>query len=1263
MHSYPSLGPYPKLNPCPPAPVDHAPPQAAAPAPANAPQMPDGAGGAYEPPPPPPGVFAFASSRGVHVSADVQQRAAALLAADADADAEAALDAAGAEAEGATVAPPPSMFAFASGRGVILSAAAQQRAAALLAADTEADNERASDARGADAAEAAIAPPPGVFAFASGRCMQVSAAAQQRATALLAADSIADAEAAADAAGADTEGVIMPPPPGVFAFASGRGVQVSAAAQYRAAALLAADTDADAEAGTDDEGMAMAPMPGVFAFASGRNVRVSAAAQQRAAALLAADADAEAAPDAPSAGAAGTNAVQLGKFAFASGRSVQVSAAAQHRAADLLAADAELTGGGGSGGEPAAGALDFGIEMPSLGDDSAALALLRAGEERHAAAAALGSGLLPAPAAAPAGPGAPAGASPQDADELPPHPAPCSQTEPGAAPTSQPAPAPAPSSQSEGATGLSPATLAAPEASPAAALLRCSADNDAGRTLAASTAAEAGATAGAELGLNAWVAAGDAERAASNGQGHRGPCPAGPSPREEALQLPEPLGQAAIAASDGPVDGCRHAAPRLPEPSRQAAPAAGKRVADSGDAEDDKAAMPMLSPTVPTVVESTDAHAEAEAPADPYSANPVEGGAAPSSPLLLVPLVDKLLQAGAGPSGPMNPDPGRGGAAPPCSSLPPTVPLMDNSEHGATPGLVIPYPGEVGVAVATLPPTMPLAPPAESVSPDAGEGAEAAQPLPGAAESNALATVPPTLPLAASPDLGVAKGTAHVSPGSPATVSVASPGAAAKLFGGTRQRRATPEEKASAAAAPMSPAEPARASAASPRAPGTERIASPDLDASAWAAPVSPGAPAAASRASPGTSGSLSSQETQRRPSPDVHASPPTWTAPAEAGPAAALPHASPGANGSPSGALTKRMPVPDPGASAWARAVSPGAAAAAPGALPGAAGSLSGGKQQRAEGVAASSPGSCHGKRARLTPCAGPEALSSSPGRPCSARRKGAGTRSPGVNPDRDPVGDAPAHEACEPTGGAREAAAPAPAGLGVGGGSTSDHNPVNNPMAQPPAAANCVGWAMANGRHRHVDAAKVLAAARAHFGACPAGGGASLGGIAEAAVAVTDPVRDPRSASTAARVHKRAPLAERGVPGEPLSPEPKRRNPGEHVGSAVGVSGHHADTGGLSKGASCKYAAGGVGVPAPAGRGSGSGDVGRTGSAGEAGTPDTGALSGSGPNEGTARGRRSRRATGGLTRSAGGSTFKAPRRFISPMRNRGLAKARTLP
>ena len=1200
----------------------------------------------------------------MHVSADVQQRAAALLAADADADAEAALDATGVEAEGVTVAPPPGMFAFASGRGVILSAAAQQRAAALLAADAEADNERATG--GADAAEAAIAPPPGVFAFASGRCMQVSAAAQQRATALLAADSIADEEAAADAAGADTEGVIMAPPPGVFAFASGRGVQVSAAAQCRAAALLAADTDADAEAGADDEGMTVAPMPGVFAFASGRNVRVSAAAQQRAAALLAAEADADAAPDAPSADAAGTNAVQQGMFAFARGCSVHIFAAAQHRAAVLLAADAELAGGGGGGGEPAAGALDFGIEMPSLGDDSAALALLCAGEELHAAAAALGSGLLLGSAAAPAGPGAPAVASPQDADELPPHPAPCSQTEPGAAPTSQPAPAPAPSSQPEGAAGLSPATLAAPEASPAAALLWRSADNDAGRTLAEAMAAEAGLTAGAELESNAWVAAGDAERAASDGQGHRGPCPAGPSP-QEALQLPEPPGQAAMAASDGPVDGCRHAAPRLPEPSRQAAPAAGKRVADSADAGDDEAAMPMLSPTVPTADEATDAHAEAEAPAEPYSPNPVEGGAAPSSSLLPVPLVDKMLQAGAGPSGPVNPDPGRGGAAPPCMSLPPTVPLMDNSEHGATPGQVIPYPGEVGAAVATLPPTMPLALPAEPVSPDAEEGAEAAQPLMGAAESNALASVPPTLPLAASPDLGVAKGTAHVSPGLPATASVASPGAAAKLFRGTRQRGASPEEKASAAAAPMSPAKPARAPAASPCAPGTERIASPDRGASAWAAPVSPGAPAAAPLASPGTAGSLSSQETQRRPSPDVHASPPTWSAPVEPGPAAALPHASPGANGSPSSALPQRVPMPDPDASAWAGAVSPRAAAASSGALPGAAGSLSGGKQQRAEGGAASSPGSCRGKRARVTPCAAPEALSSSPVRPCSARKGGAGVaafrRSPGVNPDRDPVGGAPAHEACEPTGGDREAAAPAPAGLGVGGGSTSDHAPVDNPVAQPPAAATCVGWAMASGRHRHVDAAKVIAAARAHFGACPAGGGAGLGGSAEAAVAVTDPVRDPRSASTAARMHKRAPLAERGVPGEPLSPEPKRRAPGEHGGSAVGVSGPPADTGGLSKGAPCKVAAGGAGVPAPAGRGSGSGDGGRTGSAGEAGTPDAGALSGSGPNEGSARGRRSRRATGGLTRSAGGSTFKAPRRFISPMRNRGLAKVRTLP
>ena len=247
------------------------------------------------PPPPPPGMFAFASGRSMQVSAAAQQRAAVLLTADAASDAELAGACAHdvrAQSPHAALAaghvlpppPPPGMFALASGRSMQISAAAQEHAAALLADVCEPEGPAATAAgspgRSAGEAGPPAPPPAGVFALASGRSMQVSAAAQERAATLLAdAGDAGDPDAAGkgSASGSGAEAGLIPPPPGMFAFASGRSMQVSTAAQERAATLLAdvgepegpAAADKAAASGSGGEAGIMPPQPEGM-FAFGR---------------------------------------------------------------------------------------------------------------------------------------------------------------------------------------------------------------------------------------------------------------------------------------------------------------------------------------------------------------------------------------------------------------------------------------------------------------------------------------------------------------------------------------------------------------------------------------------------------------------------------------------------------------------------------------------------------------------------------------------------------------------------------------------------------------------------------------------------------------------------------------------------------------------------------------------------------------------------------------------------------------------------------
>ncbi len=209
---------------------------------------------------------------------------------------------------------------------------------------------------------------------------------------------------------------------------------------------------------------------------------------------------------------------------------------------------------------------------------------------------------------------------------------------------------------------------------------------------------------------------------------------------------------------------------------------------------------------------------------------------------------------------------------------------------------------------------------------------------------------------------------------------------------------------------------------------------------------------------------------------------------------------------------------------------------------------------------------------------------------------------------------------------------------------------------------------WAMASGRRVHVDAAAVAAAA-ARLGQGPGAGAPP----ADAELGKRAPLAEPGAI--------RVPLAELGAPVSPCGGLP---NPGATLRSAAARAGAPGEMqGGRERGrADSQHAACAAlhpitasrpapspaaaqppeGADSPVTLGGACGRVaGGGGGADASGTPA--AAPGPGSEPGTAGGRAGRRAAGGLSRSRSGSVFKAPRRFQSPLRHPGIAKARRGP
>ncbi|XP_030237683.1 breast cancer type 2 susceptibility protein isoform X2 [Gadus morhua] len=214
-------------------------------------------------------------------------------------------------------------FQTASGKGVAISAAALQKAKAMMSdcdAPPTADNQGQS-----------LNPIPGGFHTASGKGVAVSAAALQKAKAMM-----SDCDAPPTA---DHQGQSPNPIPGGFHTASGKGVAVSAAALQKAKAMM---SDCDAPPTADHQGQSPNPIPGGFHTASGKGVAVSAAALQKAKAMMS---DCDATMEAPAHSNGPTKAPRPGSgFHAATGKPVQVSSEALQKARsvfDDLSYDAE----------------------------------------------------------------------------------------------------------------------------------------------------------------------------------------------------------------------------------------------------------------------------------------------------------------------------------------------------------------------------------------------------------------------------------------------------------------------------------------------------------------------------------------------------------------------------------------------------------------------------------------------------------------------------------------------------------------------------------------------------------------------------------------------------------------------------------------------------------------------------------------------------------------------------------------------------------
>ncbi|CAL8349263.1 unnamed protein product [Arctogadus glacialis] len=180
------------------------------------------------------------------------------------------------------------------------------------------------------------------FSTASGNMVSVSDKALTKARSLLN-ETLTDKEKQQAALTGNHQGQSPNPiplkPRGGFQTASGKGVAVSAAALQKAKAMM---SDCDAPPKADHQGQSPKPSPGGFQTASGRGVTISAAALQKAKAMMS---DCDATMEAPAHSNGPTKAPRPGSgFHAATGKPVQVSSEALPKARsvfDDLSCDAE----------------------------------------------------------------------------------------------------------------------------------------------------------------------------------------------------------------------------------------------------------------------------------------------------------------------------------------------------------------------------------------------------------------------------------------------------------------------------------------------------------------------------------------------------------------------------------------------------------------------------------------------------------------------------------------------------------------------------------------------------------------------------------------------------------------------------------------------------------------------------------------------------------------------------------------------------------
>ena len=1058
--------------------------------------------------------------------------------------------------------------------------------------------------------------------------MQVSAAAQERAASLLA--------DASDAAGFDAAAPGSPgrsvgeagaparPPAGVFAFPSGRCMQVSAAAQERTASLLADAGDAAGlyaageglASGSGDEAGPAPPPAGMFAFASGRGMQVSAAAQQRAAAVLAAGACTDAAPDtagaeSPGAGA-GEGSAQAapppaGMFALASGRSMPVSAAAQQRASALLALCAEASPARGEdAGEESAAAPSLhpdaypGIEMPSLADDSAMLQMLRE------ASRGTRSGADPEQPAAAASPDANPGNQMHSLGNG------------GGVPGGS------------GACPAEPAPVASPSPNPGIEMPSLG-DNGTALLLLPGGEARHAAAAAPGLGCGAGPAATDAQAAPLPAAAEAPPPPAGAT--EHTGRASSPCCGAGAPAACGTAERSARAEVQAQASDERAAGQTGR--ADASTA--------LCRPASST-----------EAPEPPVALEPgfqglgaAEAGPSQSMPPPVAFAYDEAEQAGAG-----SPDP-------------------DRAEHAAAHGGV---PAEAHLA-STVPLDEPAAHPECAEQPGEQKGARHSG---GGASYLTLDPAEDAVPCCQNPvqDLGDGQPGGH----------------GRELPVGPATDAAGPAEQGKGAAAPAPPVLPTVLQ-------GDAALQPDELERHAGSAggvpPTLPLGEAEPERPEPGLPLTLPWAASPQRSTEATAADP--AHAHADACPAEAS--ACLRAQGAHAGNGPSEATV-----CAFGAAQAPAAACGADDASSlRRSGSAPIERASAARAVVAELPGS---KR------------SHSEGRRASQASKRARRASCGAQVMGSGAGASRDHAAAGPAG-ADALPRPVPAGAEAGSGTHALVGPVlgASAAADPPGGAGEPGlntkpldgggiWATAGGKRIQVDAAKA-AAARALLGTgmtgavgcaaqhdaaaaspVPMGGAMDGAGVWAKASGKRVHVDPAKVAAAQARLGKRAPLAERGAPEGTLTPEPKRRAMEACAGGAVGVRvrgdalAPHPDCRAAEASAGGTLGSDAPSVPAPtrlrpeiAGRGLNGAATpavgadmstpadkqgGRALGGGRASRAGlwSGLGSEPGSGQGTPAGSTGRRPPGSL--SGSGSGFKAPRRFVSPMRNPGLARVR---